>query len=318
MEKGNKVFNNLRDQYNYMGIPVDLIDANTDFTIFNLKDVIHQNLPFKSPPHRLNFFVFVFIKNGFGEYAVDEQKMSLQPHTVYFTNPGHYRSYEWTAIDEVYLITLSESFLKENVHADIFEEFPFLLAETFPGRIINEELFNEFERLYLQIHTEYTRNSPYRTRIIANLFVVLLLKIKACFWLDYNPIYEGNRSSLIVKNFKRLLEKHYRDLSEGKVERAFRVQEYADAQNLHPNYLSTVIKTKTGKPVGTWITEKTIAEAKSLLQNYLSPSKRSLIAWALPSWRISAITLKSILILPPHSSEKTISSPHLRILQVLL
>jgi AraC-like DNA-binding protein len=28
-----------------------------------------------------------------------------------------------------------------------------------------------------------------------------------------------------------------------------------------------VIKTKTGKPISTWITEKTIAEAKSLLQN---------------------------------------------------
>jgi AraC family transcriptional activator of pobA len=267
MEKVDKVFNNLRDQYSYMGLPVDLIDANTDFTIFNLKDVMHQNLPFKSPGHRLNFFVFVFIKNGFGEYTVDEQKVPLQPRTVYFTNPGHYRSFEWTAIGEVYLITLSESFLKENVHADIFEEFPFLLAEIFPGRIISEELFSEFERLYLQIHTEYINSSPYRTRIIANLFVVLLLKIKACFWLDYNPIYEGNRSSLIVKNFKRLLEKHYRDLSEGKADRAFRVQEYADAQHLHPNYLSTVIKTKTGKPVGTWITEKTIAEAKSLLQN---------------------------------------------------
>ncbi|TWJ04680.1 transcriptional regulator, AraC family [Mucilaginibacter frigoritolerans] len=267
MEKDNKVFNNLRDQYNHMGLPVDLIDANTDFTIFNLKDVIHQSLPFKSPGHRLNFFVFVFIKNGFGEYTVDEQKVSLQPYTVYFTNPGHYRSYEWTVVEEVYLITLSESFLKENVHADIFEEFPFLLAEIFPGRLINEALFSEFERLYLQIHTEYINNSPYRTGIIANLFVVLLLKIKACFWLDYNPIYEGNRSSLIVKNFKRLLEKHYRDLSEGKAERAFRIQEYADAQNLHPNYLSTVIKTKTGKPVGTWIAEKTIAEAKSLLQN---------------------------------------------------
>jgi len=267
MEEGNKVFNNLLDQYKHMGLPTDLIDEYTDFTIFNLKDAMHQRIPFKSPVHRLNFFVFVFIKNGFGVYSVDEQTVSLQPNTVYFTNPGHYRSYEWTAIDEVYLITMSESFLKENVHADIFEEFPFLLAETFPGRVVNPDLFSEFERLYLQIHAEYIGKSLYRTRIIANLFVVLLLKIKGCFWLDYNPIYEGNRSSLIVKNFKRLLEKHYRDLSDGKVERAFRVQEYADAQNLHPNYLSTVIKTKTGKPVGTWITEKTISEAKSLLQN---------------------------------------------------
>ena len=37
--------------------------------------------------------------------------------------------------------------------------------------------------------------------------------------------------------------------------------------HLHPNYLNTVIKSKTGKPVGAWITQKTIAEAKSLLGN---------------------------------------------------
>jgi AraC-like DNA-binding protein len=103
--------------------------------------------------------------------------------------------------------------------------------------------------------------------------VVLLLKIKEYFWLNYSPIYEGNRSSQIVKNFKRMLEKHYRDLSDGKVEQAFRVQEYADTLNLHPNYLSNVIKTKTGKPIGSWITEKTIAEAKSLLQNSSIPVK---------------------------------------------
>jgi AraC-like DNA-binding protein len=45
------------------------------------------------------------------------------------------------------------------------------------------------------------------------------------------------------------------------------VQDYAEQQNLHPNYLNNVIKSKTGKPIGTWIAEKTIAEAKSLLQN---------------------------------------------------
>jgi len=30
----------------------------------------------------------------------------------------------------VFLITFTESFLKENVHREIFKEFPFLLAET--------------------------------------------------------------------------------------------------------------------------------------------------------------------------------------------
>lgn len=114
---------------------------------------------------------------------------------------------------------------------------------------------------------EYKSHSPYKNRIIGNLFVVLLLKIKEYFWKDYNPIYEGNRSSQIVKKFKETLEKHYRELSNGTRHILFQAQDYAKAQNLHPNYLSNVIKSKTGKSISTWIADKTIAEAKSMLRN---------------------------------------------------
>jgi AraC-like DNA-binding protein len=179
----------------------------------------------------------------------------------------------------VYLVTLSEAFLKENVHPKIFEEFPFLLSETVPPRVLEPEVFAGFEQLYGQINKEYFSDSPYRHRMIGNLFVVVLLKIKEYFWEDYNPIYEGNRSSHIVKTFKRNLEKHYRDLLGGKEEKVFRVQDYAAAQNLHPNYLGNVIKSKTGKAIGTWIAEKTITEAKSLLQNSTTAIKE--IAWLL-------------------------------------
>ena len=260
------VFDTLLKQYTHFGLPTDGIDDKTDFTIHNLKD-IHLDLPFKSPVFRPNFFSFVFVKDGRGKYTTDDLNFDTVPGTIYFTNPGHYKSHEWFSVQEIYLITLSESFLKENVHPDIFEEFPFLLAETVHPRVLTPEAFAEFEQLYLQINKEYFSNSPYRNRLIGNLFVVLLLKIKEYFWKDYNPIYEGNRSSQIVKTFKRTLEQHYRDLSSGKVHQVNRLQDYADEQNLHPNYLSNVIKSKTGKSISTWIAEKTIAEAKSLLQN---------------------------------------------------
>jgi AraC family transcriptional activator of pobA len=260
------VFNSIKELYQYLNLPVDKIDDKTEFAIHNLKD-IHADLPYRSPLFRINYFSFLFVKNAIGRYSTDEQYFDTRPGTIYFTNPGHYKSFAWDKIDDVYQINLSESFLKENVHPQIFDEFSFLLAEIVPPRTLKPEVFAEFEQLYLQILKEYLSNSRYRNRLIGNLFVVLLLKIKEYFWEDYNPIYEGNRSSQIVKNFKMLLEKHYRDLSKGLVEKAFRVQDYADAQSLHPNYLSNVITAKTGKPIGTWIAEKTIAEAKSLLQN---------------------------------------------------
>ncbi|HVU58841.1 MAG TPA: AraC family transcriptional regulator [Puia sp.] len=256
----------LMDTYRTLGLPVDLIHADGQFAVHNLAD-IHPNLPFTSTVFRTNYFSFVFVKDGEGRYTTDEQSFKTTPGMIYFTNPGHYKSFHWDRVGAVWLITMSEAFLKENVHHDVFKEFSFLLAETVPPKVLEPAVFGEFEQLYLQINKEYFGDSPYKYRMIGNLFVVLLLKIKEYFWQDYNPIQEGNRSSQIVKLFKRHLEKHYRDLLTDKADKAFRVQDYAELQNLHPNYLSNVIKSKTGKAIGTWITEKTIAEAKSLLQN---------------------------------------------------
>lgn len=259
-------YETVQDSYKSFGLPVDAITATGDFNIHNLFD-IHKELPYKSLAFRANYFSFVFVKDGVGNYTIDEQVFPFGPGTIYFTNPGHIKAYEHFKIGEIFIITLSESFLKENVHPDIFDEFPFLLAETVAPRTLNLERFSEFEILYRQIQKESQTDSRYKYKIIGNLFVVLLLKIKEYFWNEYNPIYEGNRSSQIVKTFKKLLEKHYRDLAEGKASTLFQVQDYAREQSLHPNYLSNVIKSKTGKSISTWITDKTIAEAKSLLKN---------------------------------------------------
>ena len=258
-------YKNLYDTYSKLGLPVENIDPSTDFTINNLKE-LHPELPFKSHSYRPNYFSFLFVKDANGRYNTDDLSFTSEPGTIYFTNPGHQKSFEWFRIEEVYLITFTEQYLKENVHPDIFKEFPFLLAETVHPKVLQPEAFAEFEQLYLQIYKEYRQDSVYKKKIIANLFVVLLLKIKEYFWQDYNPIYEGNRSSQIVKSFKKALEAHYRDLVNGKTEKVFRAHDYAALQSLHPSYLNNVIKSKTGKSITTWISEKTIAEARSLLQ----------------------------------------------------
>ena len=266
------IYNTLYDQYVAQGLPLGNLNEHTQFTIHSLKDIL-TSLPFQSEVYKPNFFSFVFVKDANGRYTTDDHVFKTEPYMIYFTNPGHYKSHYWERLGEVYLVTLSEGFLKENVHPRIFEEFSFLLSETVQPRVVGPEIYAEFEQLYLQVEQAYLSDSPYKNRIIGNLFVVILLKVKEYFWEDYNPIYEGNRSSQIVKDFKRMLEQHYRDLRNGKTEKVFRVQDYADAQHLHPNYLSNVIKTKTGKTISTWITEKTIAEAKSLLQHSATPIK---------------------------------------------
>ncbi|WP_025741411.1 helix-turn-helix domain-containing protein [Aquimarina pacifica] len=272
MKDENPEAKSLYELYIHLGLPVDLIQPSEGFAILNLKD-INFTLPYQSPLFRPDYFSFLFVKNGKGNYTIDHHSFAVQPHSIYFTNPSNYRTFSWEKIEEIYLITFDEAFLKQYINKDIFSIFPFLLTETISPKVVSHEFYETIEQVYLNIHNEYISQYDDKYRVIGHFLAVMLYKIRSYFWQDYNPIYEGNRSSQIVKSFKRLLEKHYRDLITGRTETAFRVQDYADAQNLHPNYLGNIIKTKTGKSVTTWIADKSISEAKSLLQNSSMPIK---------------------------------------------
>lgn len=258
--------NSLFQLYQALHLSVELFDSGEGFTIFNLNEIGFE-LPYTSDSYRPNFFSFLFVKNGKGRYTIDEQTFEVEPHSIYFTNPSNYRTFSWTQIDDILLITFDETFLKKYIGEDVYTDFPFLLTETVRPRVVADHFFEEVAVINVEIVNEYRKNTASKYKIIGHLLAVILFKIREHIWVDYNPIYEGNRSSQIVISFKRILEQHYRDLSLGKADLAFRVQDYANALHLHPNYLSSVIKSKTGKNITAWIAEKTLTEAKSLLQN---------------------------------------------------
>ncbi len=263
------VHQKISDLYKALNLP---IEQEMNFTIHFLPD-IHAKTPFVSPVFRADYFSFVFIKEGKGTYTIDDKTFPFEDRTIYFTNPGHIKSFEIDSSKDAYIITLTESFLRENVHPDIFGEFPFLLAETVPPKQMTAEEFREFETMYQLIFKEFEKKASYKHKILGNLFVVLLLKIKEKFWLSYNPKEEGNRSSQIVKSFKLLLEQKFKKAAITPLSNAFLVQDYANELHLHPNYLNTVIKSKTGKTVNDWIVKRTLSTAKALLKNTALTSK---------------------------------------------
>jgi AraC-like DNA-binding protein len=256
-------FETVSDLYKALGMP---IEQDAQFTINNLLE-IHKEIPYKSPVFRTNYYSFLFIKDGKGNYTTDNQKFNYNSKTLYFTNPGHLKAFEFDDLKEGVLITLSEEFLKNKVEKKVFDDFPFLLSEIVPPQELSDKQFQEFEKLYQQIFDEFNNNSPYKLKIIGNLFVVLLLKIKELFWEDYFPIEEGNRSSQIVSNFKKELDQHFKNLFDGEESKLKQPKHFADSQNLNAAYFSQVITSKTGKSVSSWIAEKTFTTAKYLLHN---------------------------------------------------
>lgn len=265
MKDNTSIFKDLTETFNAMGLPVaHMMHEGDGSSICNLKNLFKE-FPFTSITFRPNYFTFLFVKDAHADYTTDGITFAMEPGTIFFTNPGHYRSFVWHDIQDVYLLAFDEAFLKNNIHGQVFSQFPFLVSESVNPRTLEAEKFAEFEQTCLEMFKEFASQSAYKKQILGNLLMVLLLKVKDTFWKDYNPIYEGNKSSQIVKTFKTNLEKHFRELVEARTDLQLRVSDYALMQNLHENYLNAVIKTKTGKTVKKWIAEKMICEAQSLL-----------------------------------------------------
>lgn len=270
------VHHNISDLYKTLGLP---FDREIDFTILSIPD-IHPQIPFVSPVLRADYFSFILTKEGAGVYYLDDNKFPFGSRSIYFTNPGHTKSYELHESKDALIITLSEKFLRENVHSEIYGEFPFLLAEKIPPKKLLKNDFEEFDSLYDQILNEFNKESEYKNRILGNLFMVVLLKIKEKFWSAYNPIEEGSRDSQIVKSFKQLLEIEFKKvLKNDQNEVKIQVLHFAQELNLHPNYLNAVIKSKTGRTVNDWISKRMLSVAKSLLIS--SPYSSKEIAYKL-------------------------------------
>lgn len=264
------VHHKISDLYKTLGLP---FDQEIDFTILSIPD-IHPQIPFKSPALRADYFSFILTKDGSGTYCLDDHTFPFGSQSFYFTNPGHIKSYKLNESKNAFIISLSEKFLRENVHPEIYGEFPFLLAEIVPPKELSKNDFEEFDTLYHQILNEFKKESHYKGKILGNLFLVLLLKIKEKFWLNYNPIDEGNRNSQIVRSFKFILESEVRKvLKDMNNSSKLQAQDFAEKLNLHPNYLNSVVKSKTGRTVSDWISKRTLFMAKTLLQGTTFSSK---------------------------------------------
>jgi len=228
---------------------------------------LHGKDPISAPYFRTNYVAFLLIESGKGHYTIDEHWFELKPMSFYFTLPGHLKSFTIEENWKGYMLTFSHEFLKSHYPGSIEHDFPFLLNETVPVMYLAEQNYDRINRLCEVFIKEYNSDSVYKKRIVANQLVTFLFQTKELLLSHQAKISTENRPAEIVKSFQIELNKNLLDIVKGNADRILNVQDYADKLTMHPNYLSNVIKSQTGKTVKSWIDERIISEAKSLLNN---------------------------------------------------
>tara|TARA_B100001113_G_C21078052_1_gene608569 strand:- start:786 stop:1418 length:633 start_codon:yes stop_codon:yes gene_type:complete len=164
------------------------------------------------------------------------------------------------------MINFTESFLSQYLSKSIYEDYDFLLAETLAAKTMSKELFDQISFYYKQIENEIAYPEKEKFKVVASLLGIIFQKLKTHLWPNYNALEEGKRSSQIVTEFKQILDDCFRLNNEFQCKNPSpKVESFSTEIGLHPNYLSSVIKSKTGRTISDWVNERRILLAKLLL-----------------------------------------------------
>jgi len=259
----HKIYHSISEFFDSINLE---IEQDFDFTIHSL-DKLHGDKAISSPFFRTNYVAFLLIASGKGHYTIDEHWFELKPNSFYFTLPGHLKSFTIEENWQGYMITFSMEFLRANYPGSVEQDFPFLLKETVPVMYLQNQSYNRINRLCEVFIQEYNGDSAFKKRIVANQLVTFLFQTKELLLSHQVTISLENRPAEIVKSFQLALNKNLLDIVKGNADYVWNVQDYGDQLAMHPNYLSNIIKSQTGKTVKQWIDERIISEAKSLLNN---------------------------------------------------
>ena len=256
-------FHTLKDFFHSVGLP---LQQDMDLTVHRL-DGLHGDKPMSSPLFRTNYYSFLLIQKGKGRYTIDNRSFELRPGSFYFTNPGHLKSFSFEELMGGYLLTFSEQFVKQHYTGDFYTLFPFLIHESMPVMRLDAAIVDELSVIFEQMLREYHSNAMFKKAVLTKQLAILLYKTKELLLTHKAISGVQNRGASIAGEFKKLLNDNFKELATGNAGKVRSVKEFAEILNVHPNYLSNVIKDETGKPASEWIRERTLAEAQSLLNN---------------------------------------------------
>lgn len=255
----------LQDFFRSVGLP---LQQDMDLTVHALKG-LHGDKPLSAPLFRTNYYSFLLIETGKGRYTIDNQQFDLGPYSFYFTNPGHLKSFAIEELLEGYMLTFSENFVKQHFSGEFFTLYPFLIHETSPVMQLDAAIYAELSAIFEQMLREYKGRAMYKSAILTKYLAILLYKTKELLWTHQatGRSQQRHRAAWLVSAFKKGLNNNFSQLATGQTGKIASIKEFAEQLNVHPNYLTNVVKAETGKPASEWIQERTLAEAQSLLNN---------------------------------------------------
>jgi AraC-like DNA-binding protein len=211
------------------------------------------------PPFRKDFYFIALVSNaGRTKITFDNTNVTKLNSFLVFQSRGLLYSFYRDNSANGYLIYFKKeclSFFKP----DFEREFPFFNILHTNFFKLNGEKFQKFAPHFEEVFSAYENSSDNQHKVASIKFLALLYQLKE-FTNAFKQWEEGfaTPQQILLQKFIQLINNFY-------IEKRT-IEEYAALLNVTANYLSQAIKSASDKPALSYINERLLSEAKSLIQ----------------------------------------------------
>lgn len=249
----------LEKQENIPSLDLMVNNQRVAFALRTMEEIFERQGNKPDVPHRHEYFTILWAKEVCGQHFIDYTEYLIKPNYIFFVNPGQVHQVITFGKPRGIVIMFTYDFLAQN---HISEDFLtnlglFSCSSTTPPLEIDSAAADRLGEITENIKAVFYDSNPFRAELLGAYLKVFLIECNKYIEnsSSENPqSYESGRQ--ILKDFKQLVEKNFSNWH--------KVNEYAQALNITPDYLNNVIKTTIGKTAKEFIQERLNLEAKRL------------------------------------------------------
>lgn len=208
-------------------------------------------------PHRHSFYTIIWVQKAKGKHMVDFHSNPIRDQQLFLLHPDRVHQFKIEGKPQGWVLTFQPEFLQlYSQGIDLLQQLSlFDPCQAFLAIDVKELFRDELDFLFESIRDEILLQEPQWQRMAAaKLKQLLIVCHRLCLSQGNLTVQKDDRPSEIVREFKDLLEKFYRE--------EHSVSFYAAQLAITPAHLNDTLKHQTGKHSKEHIQERILLEAQ--------------------------------------------------------
>ncbi|MBB6370995.1 helix-turn-helix domain-containing protein [Chryseobacterium shigense] len=266
MENDIPYFETFDDFFNAVNMPPSRYEG----LYLDVMDKLWTHPSLEVPPFKHNSYAIKLLLKGEGIMRIGKWKQNLKGPAIFISPPNQIVSCTMLHADFLeYSVIISDQFIEKYLKLKHFiSVFEYFQAEKSTPIIISDEEMAELIKIFDYIYEEYQKEERIDSvEIMASAILTFFMKIRRLY-NQYSLEEEQHNEGAVKKTeslSNRFLTLLHED-SQSSENTDYNIAYFASKLAVHPNYLSSKLKTETGRSAKKHLDAKLIHNAKTFLQ----------------------------------------------------